>query len=740
MKILPRLNSAPIDDDRTRGLVVLNTVGSTPLVVSGLSLSGVGAITVAIVDGSGNQITSFGGGTQYANAAVVATPTGTVAMGFDGTNVRALKTDNTGALNITGSISANNASVGATAAAVPASATYLGANKSGNLVGLTLDASGNLNVLLANTSVAVTGTVTANAGTNLNTSLLALESGGNLATIVTNTNKIPSLGQALAAGSVPVVLTAAQLTTLTPPAAITNYALETGGNLATLAGAVSASKVQTNVTNTYIPVRISDSNGAGLSSNFSGSYYLDVASNAQAGTDSQASISSLNGFNTWNSFGGIIHIRVTGTWSGTLTFYNNNSADSTQTAVNGYPIGGGAPVGSTTSNGEWFFPTAAVSGIMVKMTSYSSGTAVVYGLSSSTTSYVNIALPLPTGTNSIGQVTANAGTNLNTSALALESGGNLAAIKADVDKIPSQGQALAAASMPVVLPAAQITTLTPPSNTGYALDSSLSTINTSLADVATLGAKTDAKSTATDATSVSIMQVLKEISAMEQAPASRAVTNAGTFAVQATLQTQTDTTMVGGVNVKEINGVTPLMGNGVTGIGSQRVTIASDNTVLPAVGAGATGSAVPANASYQGFDAATALPTAATAGNTVGGMSDKYGRQVVLPVTIRDLVGTQTTTITVNTETTIVTAAASTFNDLIMLVVSNTSATAVRVDFRDTTAGSILFSLYLPAGDTRGFSLGGVPIPQTSVNTNWTAQVSSAVTDIRVYAVFAKNK
>lgn len=37
---------------------------------------------------------------------------------------------------------------------------------------------------------------------------------------------------------------------------------------------------------------------------------------------------------------------------------------------------------------------------------------------------------LPTGTNSIGQVTANAGTNLNTSLLALEAGGNLAAIAA----------------------------------------------------------------------------------------------------------------------------------------------------------------------------------------------------------------------------------------------------------------------------------------------------------------------
>lgn len=53
------------------------------------------------------------------------------------------------------------------------------------------------------------------------------------------------------------------------------------------------------------------------------------------------------------------------------------------------------------------------------------------------------------------------------------------------------------------------------------------------ADV-TLGAKADAKSTATDTTAITVMQVLKEISFMEQTPASRAVTNAGTFAVQST--------------------------------------------------------------------------------------------------------------------------------------------------------------------------------------------------------------
>lgn len=84
----------------------------------------------------------------------------------------------------------------------------------------------------------VTGTVTANAGTNLNTALLALEAGGNLAAIKADVDKIPSQGQALAAASMPVVLPAAQITTLTPPAAITNYALETGGNLATVAAAV----------------------------------------------------------------------------------------------------------------------------------------------------------------------------------------------------------------------------------------------------------------------------------------------------------------------------------------------------------------------------------------------------------------------------------------------------------------------------------------------------------------------
>ncbi len=63
----------------------------------------------------------------------------------------------------------------------------------------------------------------------------------------------------------------------------------------------------------------------------------------------------------------------------------------------------------------------------------------------------------------------------------------------------------------------------------------------------TLGAKADAKSTATDTTAISVMSVLKQISASVQAPPSQAVTNAGTFATQSTLAAET-TKVIGTVN------------------------------------------------------------------------------------------------------------------------------------------------------------------------------------------------
>lgn len=114
----------------------------------------------------------------------------------------------------------------------------------------------------------------------------------------------------------------------------------------------------------------------------------------------------------------------------------------------------------------------------------------------------------------------------------------------------------------------------------------------------TLGSKADAKNTATDTTAITIMQVLKQISASVQAPPSQAVTNAGTFAVQATLGTGSnvigkvsiDQTTPGttnlvalaanqSVNTAQVNGATVNVGTGAAGTGTQRVTTSTDSTI-----------------------------------------------------------------------------------------------------------------------------------------------------------------
>lgn len=168
-----------------------------------------------------------------------------------------------------------------------------------------------------------------------------------------------------------------------------------------------------------------------------------------------------------------------------------------------------------------------------------------------------------------GSVTANAGTNLNTSALALETGGNLATIAGAVS---SSKMAVKAASGDFADGAlatigakadaknsATDTTAVSGISIWKQISASVQAIATSVAGTLTVathgvtiadgsdttqGAKADAKNSATDTTAISIMSVLKQISFSIQAAASSLsgtltvgshnVTNAGTFAVQAT--------------------------------------------------------------------------------------------------------------------------------------------------------------------------------------------------------------
>lgn len=137
--------------------------------------------------------------------------------------------------------------------------------------------------------------------------------------------------------------------------------------------------------------------------------------------------------------------------------------------------------------------------------------------------------------------------------------------------------------------------------------------------------------------------------------------------------------------------------------------------------------------------ARTTNPTAASDKAPVSAMGDKVGRQVVVDGQVRDLVTDATVTISASTsETTILGAVAATYLDVTAVMIANTSATATRVDFRDDTGGTVRFSIYCPAGDTRGVVFRR-PRPQTAQNKNWTAQSSASVTDLRIFMAADRN-
>lgn len=171
---------------------------------------------------------------------------------------------------------------------------------------------------------------------------------------------------------------------------------------------------------------------------------------------------------------------------------------------------------------------------------------------------------------------------------------------------------------------------------------------------------------------------------------------------------------------------------------SGTVTVDPSGVTSPVKGGTASGSAV-ANAPVTvGGRAATTSATSVSDGQVVNAMLDKQGAQVAIGA-LRELLTDQHTTISVNTETTVVTADATYFLDVYGLIVTNTSASNVNVTFKDATGGTTRFVISVPANDTRGFMLpADAGHKQAVVNNNWTATVSSAVTSIEVTALVNK--
>jgi hypothetical protein len=192
-----------------------NVGGSVSLAKDDLPISGASqAVGVAIVDGSGNQITSFGGGTQYTEGDTDATIVGTAIMFETNTGTNAI-----GVVNASNPlpVSATIDTTGLATTTTDTNTTTIAGAVSGGEMQVSITSEGALSV--ETTQQSVLGEV---SDINSNTSSID--------------TKTPALGQALAAASVPVVLTAAQITTLTPPAAITGFG--TSANQTTIIGHV----------------------------------------------------------------------------------------------------------------------------------------------------------------------------------------------------------------------------------------------------------------------------------------------------------------------------------------------------------------------------------------------------------------------------------------------------------------------------------------------------------------------
>jgi hypothetical protein len=240
---------------------------------------------------------------------------------------------------------------------------------------------------------------------------------GHLAAIDTSTAKIPALGQALAAASVPVVLTAIQQAALTPPAAIVGFALETG-HLA----AIDTSTAK-------IP-----SQGQALAA---ASLPVVLTAIQQAALTPPAAIS---GF---------------ALEAGHLAAIDTSTA---KIPSQGQALAAGSlPVVLTAIQQAALTPPAAISGFALEaghLAAIDTSTAKIPSLGQALA-----AASVPIVLTAIQQAALTPPAAI--TGFALEAG-HLAAIDTATARIPAQGQALAAASVPVVLTAIQIAALTPP--------------------------------------------------------------------------------------------------------------------------------------------------------------------------------------------------------------------------------------------------------------------------------------
>lgn len=447
--------------------------------------------------------------------------------------------------------------------------------------------------------------------------------------------KTPALGQALAAASVPIVLTAAQLTTLTPPAAISGFATsakqDTGNtSLASIDGKITA-------VNTGAVVIASGTLTA-----------VTAITNAlPAGTNAIGKLAANSGVDIGDVDVTSVPTDPFGANADAASATGSISAKLRFIAGTGIPITGTVAVGSHAVTNAGTFTTQ--SAITAASGSISSGAIASGAIASGAVASGAVASgAFASGALASGSIAAGAVAAGATSFVKLE------------DVASADGDA-------------GVACLAVRKNTA----------------ASTSGTDGDYQPLITNTTG----HLWVDASGQTLTVASHAVTNAGTFAVQAAC-----------------------------------------------AGDVASGSSDSGNPVKAGAVAHTAAPTAVTDGQRVNLIADKVGKLITVGA-IRDLKGNQQTSVSNTTsETTIVTAVASTFLDVYGIILANTGASTTKVSIRDDTAGTVRMIIEVPTLETRGFMLPvDSAVCQTAVNKNWTATAATATTALEVTVFYVKN-
>ena len=315
-----------------------------------------------------NATVTGGGGTQYADGTTQATPTGTVAMGKDATNVlHSLKLDGSQNLDVNTQAAVFAAVDGA---ALPADTVWMGASDGTNLRGLQVESSTNKNLRVAIYQGGNEVNVTSNR-------LLVDPSGTTIAVTQSTSPWVTSDNNAVTQGSTTAgekgFLQLAAVSTADPSyttAQTSPLSLTITGHLRTQDAAEGVANGSTAPpTNAmYVagkgadgflhPLSTDNSGILNVNASFSGTVTPGfVTDRIQSGT-----ISSGGGTNQAVSISSLgaasIVFNITGSWTATLTF-QAQLADNSWITATAYPVfTGGAGVTQTTANGQWQLPIA----------------------------------------------------------------------------------------------------------------------------------------------------------------------------------------------------------------------------------------------------------------------------------------------------------------------------------------------------------------------------------------------